>query len=66
MRIFLLSRNTLLCTAHKYSTDTVIIASRLIDKFDHCHMELLCLSKSLYRTNINIFAFLAEIWQNLQ
>jgi len=25
------------CTARKYSTETVINASRLINKFDHCY-----------------------------
>jgi len=26
------------CTAHKYSTETAINASRLINKFDHCYI----------------------------
>jgi len=26
------------CTAHKYSTETVINASRLINKFDHSYV----------------------------
>jgi len=26
------------CAAHKYSTETVINASRLINKFDHCYI----------------------------
>jgi len=34
MRIFYQERIHC-CTAHKYSTETVINASRLINKFDH-------------------------------
>jgi len=36
MRIFFCQEGIHYCTAHKYSTESVIDASRLINTFDHC------------------------------
>jgi len=40
------------CTAHKYSTETVINASRIIKKFDHCCIYRLC-SLSMCRSRLS-------------
>ena len=36
-RIYFYQEGIHYCTAHKYSTDTVIDASRFMNRFDHCY-----------------------------